>query len=212
MATQEPAPNQVPALSELRPDAASGPVSRDRSYRATIDRFDEGVDDLLDGIRGNPVADRVAYSLSELGNFSLIWYVLAAAKASRSDEPIQSLARFAAIIGVEFAVVNGGIKSLFNRERPADGDDHPHGLRRPSTSSFPSGHATSAFTAAAVLSTDSPLAPVYYGLAVAVAASRVYVRLHHASDVLGGVAIGIGLGAIAHRAWPPGRRHPLERP
>ncbi len=160
---------------------------------------------MLDGVRGRPLADRVAYSLSELGNFSLIWYALAAAKASRSDEPIRDLARFAAIIGAEFALVNGGIKALFNRERPATDDDHPHELRNPSTSSFPSGHATSAFTAAALLSEGSRSGPVYYSLATAVAASRVYVRLHHASDVVGGIAIGIGLGAVARRVWRDGR-------
>lgn len=183
----------------------------DSRYRDAISRFDEGVDGLIDGFRGNPVADRVAYALSELGNFSLIWYVLATAKAARGDEPVRDLVRFSTIIGVEFAVVNGGVKSMFNRQRPTGGGDHPHELRQPSTSSFPSGHATSAFTAAAILSEGSRLRPIYYGLAAAVAASRVYVKLHHASDVIGGVVIGLGLGAIARRAWAPGRRHPLER-
>ena len=70
------------------------------------------------------------------------------------------------------------------------------------TSSFPSGHASAAFTAAGVLSQGDPLWPLYYGVAVVVASSRVYVKIHHASDVVAGAAIGIGLAAIARRVWP----------
>ncbi len=35
-----------------------------------------------------------------------------------------------------------------------------------------------------------------------VAASRVHVKIHHASDVLAGVALGATLGRIATKAWP----------
>ena len=54
------------------------------------------------------------------------------------------------------------------------------------TSSFPSGHATAAFCAATLLGGGAG----WYALAAAVAATRVYVRLHHASDVLAGAAFG----------------------
>ena len=75
-------------------------------------------------------------------------------------------------------------------------------LRRPLTSSFPSGHASAAFTAASLLSEGSSSWPLYYGLANLVAVSRVYVKIHHASDVVGGVVIGIVLGRAARRLWP----------
>ena len=45
-------------------------------------------------------------------------------------------------------------------------------------------------------------APVWYGLAGAVAFSRVYVRMHHASDVVVGAALGIALGRIVRRGFP----------
>ena len=41
-------------------------------------------------------------------------------------------------------------------------------------------------------------------LAGLVATSRVYVKMHHASDVLVGAALGIGLGTIARRVLPLG--------
>ena len=44
--------------------------------------------------------------------------------------------------------------------------------------------------------------PAYYLLATVVAASRVYVRLHHASDVIGGALLGIAFGRVARRLAP----------
>jgi undecaprenyl-diphosphatase len=72
-------------------------------------------------------------------------------------------------------------------------------MRRPITSSFPSGHAATAFMAAGLLSKGTRLAPAYYTLAALVAYSRVHVRMHHPADVAGGAALGIALGAIARR-------------
>jgi undecaprenyl-diphosphatase len=65
-------------------------------------------------------------------------------------------------------------------------------VRTPSTSSFPSGHASSATFAAVILTsyTGFPLAFVWIGVAVIVALSRVVVRIHHLSDILGGVVTG----------------------
>jgi undecaprenyl-diphosphatase len=43
-------------------------------------------------------------------------------------------------------------------------------------------------------------APVWFGLATVVGLSRAYVRIHHASDVVGGAAVGLVLGAVATRS------------
>jgi undecaprenyl-diphosphatase len=48
-----------------------------------------------------------------------------------------------------------------------------------------------------------PLWPIYFAIAAVVAASRCYVRIHHASDVLGGIAVGLALGLIANGVWAP---------
>jgi undecaprenyl-diphosphatase len=71
----------------------------------------------------------------------------------------------------------------------------------PLTSSFPSGHASAAFCAAGLLSEGSRLGPAYYGLATVVAASRVHVKIHYASDVLVGAAVGTALATVAKRVW-----------
>jgi undecaprenyl-diphosphatase len=119
--------------------------------------------------------------------------------------------RTSAMLGLESALVNGPVKSLFRRTRPVHDTPRPHTLRTPKTSSFPSGHASAAFVAAAVLSEGSRAKPLWYGVALVVATSRVHVRIHHASDVLAGAALGMVLGEVAKRAWPVGRAPAFTR-
>ena len=72
-------------------------------------------------------------------------------------------------------------------------------MRRPSTSSFPSGHASSAFFAATLLIARDGRrsAPLWLGLAGVVATSRAFVRIHHPSDVVAGAVVGLLLGQAA---------------
>jgi undecaprenyl-diphosphatase len=107
-------------------------------------------------------------------------------------------ARLSGALGIESILVNQGIKRLFRRARPVHNGDRPLHLRTPLTSSFPSGHASSAFCAAAILTGQQPSWwPLWYLLAIVVAASRIHVRIHHASDVAGGVVVGTALGLLA---------------
>jgi membrane-associated phospholipid phosphatase len=170
--------------------------------RRWVRTFDEIADRSLDRVRGHAAADRVMYTASELGDFSLIWHIVGVAQALRPGRTPESALRASVILGVEAAIVNGPIKSLTKRTRPVHAGIRPHRLRTPRTTSFPSGHASSAFTFAGVMAPGDPLAPVYYGLAVVVASSRMYVRIHHASDVVAGAALGTALAAVARKVWP----------
>ncbi|HZT68016.1 MAG TPA: phosphatase PAP2 family protein [Acidimicrobiales bacterium] len=170
--------------------------------RRAVAAFDRRVDTATDALRGRPGWDRVFYTASALGDHGLIWLILAALRGLRSDRHLRAALRAAGGVGIESAIVNLGIKSLFRRVRPAWSGQPAHRLRRPRTSSFPSGHATSAFCAAALLSEDDPLAPLYYVTAAVVAYSRVYVKVHHASDVAAGVVVGALLGRVFRRAVP----------
>ena len=53
-----------------------------------------------------------------------------------------------------------------------------------------------------MLAENSRAWPAFYAAAAVVASSRVYVKIHHPSDVMAGAALGLGLGRVARRAWP----------
>lgn len=172
--------------------------------RRRVAAFDKRIDSLADRLRGHRAADRVFYGASAVGEFSLIWFALTALRGLRSPSGWEVVGRIGIGIAAESAIVNLGIKSLFQRDRPPWEVERPRRLRRPRTSSFPSGHATSSFAAAMLLSTGDSLWPLYFAIAAVVASSRVYVKIHHASDVVVGVVLGLALGAIGVVVLDPG--------
>lgn len=173
---------------------------RRNALLARISAFDDAVDRWVDRYR-RPALDPLFYGLSGAADHALLWMAIGALRAARRRDP-ETGVRFAAALGAESALTNGLIKLAFRRIRPATAPPGPlpYGLRRPRTSAFPSGHATSAFMAATLLSEGTGAAPAYFALASLVAASRVYVRMHHASDTLAGAVLGLALGQVAKRA------------
>jgi undecaprenyl-diphosphatase len=173
-----------------------------------IQRFDDVVDRWFDRLRGTEPADRILYALTELGDFGLIWLLVGWAKAPRSDADARAALRLTAALGVESVVINGLVKSQFKRERPVVQEPRPHKMRVPLTTSFPSGHSSTAMLAGLLLTqkASTPTKVAVFGLGALVAASRVHVRIHHASDVVGGVAVGLALGTVARKVWPLHRR------
>jgi undecaprenyl-diphosphatase len=170
----------------------------DRRLLATVDRVDDAVDRAWERLRGRPALDRLFYTASEAADFSVLWHTAGVAQAVVLDDPRVAIGLSSAL-GLEAALVNGPVKSAFRRSRPLHDTPRPHSLRRPRTSSFPSGHASAAMVAAALLS-RGPGGRAWYGVAAVVAASRIHVRIHHASDVVGGALLGAAIGAVARRA------------
>lgn len=165
-----------------------------------VDAFDARVDDLLERLRGHPVADRLFTTASHVGDFSLIWHAIGIARGAAKGRPDQVIV-LAALLGVESLVVNQGVKRLFRRERPTVMGDDRLRVRTPRTSSFPSGHASSAAFAAMVLSGwDGPeVGMLWWKLAAIVGISRAYVRIHHGSDVVAGALVGTVVGLVGRR-------------
>ncbi len=194
------------ALSRLAPPAVKLPPHAD----AQLSRFDRRVDTWFEShLRNRPVTDALFYAASALGDHGVVWMLLAGSQAARrrrggapAEEWGRSLLRVVAALGVESAIVNGPVKWVFRRARPVHEGPRPLHLRTPRTSSFPSGHASAAFFAAALLRDGDQWWPLYYVVGAVVAASRVYVRIHHASDVLGGAIVGALLGELVRRLIP----------
>jgi membrane-associated phospholipid phosphatase len=120
--------------------------------------------------------------------------------------------------------VVGIVKGLAGRARPeaditdprsfafARGFKHNDAYR-----SFPSGHAAQGFAAAAAVTAETSkwwpkstwyIAPIMYGGATMIAASRMYNNKHWASDVVAGAAIGTfaGTKVVRYSHSHPGNR------
>lgn len=175
---------------------------------ATVAAFDRAVERYLDRWRGQPWIDELFTAASRAGDFSLVWHVsniVRGARSGRLDEAVV----VGVALGAESLIVNQGVKRLFRRQRPTETGDPSTPVRRPQTSSFPSGHATAAaFHTVVMIALDRQRgrrrghwrrAVWWWLLALVVATSRVHVRIHHPSDVLAGLVLGTVLGSIAAR-------------
>jgi undecaprenyl-diphosphatase len=177
--------------------------ARGRRLASRVHALDVEVDRWVERIRG-PRLDPLFYGASSAADHGLLWLAAGSVRAAAQGDPGIAL-RLTVVMGIESMLTNGPIKACFRRvrpvdDRPADGP-LPYGMHRPISSSFPSGHAASAFTAAMLLR-DSPAAPAWFALAALVSASRVYTKMHHASDVVAGAAVGLAMGAVARRILP----------
>lgn len=167
-----------------------------------VDRFDESADVLLERLRGTRSLDTVMTAATHAGEFSAIWHVASIVRGVARDRHDQIIAT-AIGIGAESLIVNQGLKRLFRRARPTTDGDERFDIRRPLTSSFPSGHASAAgFAATVFIGWDGPRsAPLWVTIATTVAVSRPYVRIHHASDVVAGAAVGVTMGLVARQIF-----------
>jgi undecaprenyl-diphosphatase len=161
--------------------------------------FDQAGDRILEPLRNNKATIALFGAASTIGDFSIVWHVVGFLRAIGSSTRLQEAIALSVALGVESLIVNQGIKRLFRRERPTTSGDERFEVRTPSTSSFPSGHASSATFAAMVLTsfTGWPLVILWTAIAAIVALSRVVVRIHHLSDIVGGIVTGAVLGSIA---------------
>jgi membrane-associated phospholipid phosphatase len=167
------------------------------AFGPAVHSFDATADQLLEHLRDHPLADRMFLAASHLGDFSLIWHIASLTRATARRRPDQAIV-LAAALGLESLIVNQGVKRLFRRTRPTTSGDDRLPVRTPSTSAFPSGHASSAaFAAATLIAWDGRRwAPLWITLAAIVGVSRAYVKIHHPSDVVGGAVTGLALATL----------------
>jgi undecaprenyl-diphosphatase len=168
-------------------------------FGGRIGALDSRADRVLEPLRRWPVSARAFRIASEVGDFSIVWHAIGLAYGLGIRREPREVAIYILLIGAESLVLNQGIKRIFRRRRPTVAGDARTPVRVPRTSSFPSGHASSAAFAATLLVvwTGAAWAPLWIAIALVVATSRAVVRIHFASDVVAGAITGLVLAQIA---------------
>ncbi|PYS92407.1 MAG: hypothetical protein DMF64_08980 [Acidobacteria bacterium] len=119
----------------------------------------------------------------------------------RHDERARETGLLAGEALIDSQIVVGALKLATERRRPRARPDA--GEFFTGGSSFPSGHAISAWSVATVVAQEyrgRPLVQVVaYGLASAVSVARYTGRNHFPSDILIGSALGYGIGRYVYR-------------
>ena len=146
----------------------------------------------------NPVLDALAVFLNYAGEHGEIWIaftlILLLCRRTRKAGLAMAIALVSYLVAGDFI-----LKPLFARPRPCDVNTAVTILvKRPHGHSFPSGHTASAFAAAfALWRQDRKLGFPALILAVFIAFTRLYLYVHFPTDILGGVVLGLALGALA---------------
>jgi membrane-associated phospholipid phosphatase len=171
--------------------------------RAQADRIDRAISEAVDETE-TPTLDSFLVRLSDAANKSRLWVTIAGVVALLGGPcGRRAAAEAVASIGLASAVSNLALKSVARRRRPQPGDGQvlpSRRVRRPTSPSFPSGHAASAFAFASTMGEDVPVTWVPLHVAASlVGYARVHTGVHYPSDVVAGALVGAMCGWTVRR-------------
>ena len=202
-----------------RVEARRGPAARSAEALRELGAVDRAV---YAAVADTPTAeiDGPVRRLSEAANQSRLWFGIAAAIALVGGRRGRRAALDGVVaIGVASATINLGVKPLARRRRPDRLKPDPATGRHvpmPESTSFPSGHAASAFAFAYAVGRHLPVLglPIRL-LAGGVAYSRVHTGVHYPGDVVLGSILGAATAAMVAAAFdrlPQPQQRPRPRP
>jgi len=150
-----------------------------------------------------PRLDTAMRRLSGAADNSKLWFAAAAVIGLGGRRGRRAAVQGLASLGLASAFANLVAKPLTRRRRPERreleelADRH---VPMPRSSSFPSGHAASAFAFATGAGAVAPaLSALLRALATLVGYSRVHTGVHYPADVLAGAFIGVSAAEVAGR-------------
>jgi undecaprenyl-diphosphatase len=162
--------------------------------RWALVRLDADIAGWLDDHRTHPLVV-LFHVVTFAGDNLVLWtvVVVAAVLLARARRIGDAALLLVSAAGLD--IVNRVLKADVHRPRPGTGFLHLN------TFSFPSGHAAGSSAVYAVIGVmlarrlDRRLAVAYAALVAVVCFSRLYLGVHYLSDVLAGLALGLGWAA-----------------
>jgi membrane-associated phospholipid phosphatase len=155
-----------------------------------------------------PAAERAVARFSRLGEHSAVWLAIGAAGEALDGARRPAWRRATGAVGCTY-VLNTALKLAVRRRRPRL-DGLPALTGTPTALSFPSAHASTSFAGALAYSRLGLPAGPLYALATGLALSRLYLGVHHPSDLLAGALLGTTVAwwvsdapAAAPTTWDP---------
>lgn len=165
----------------------------------TLQNLDGGFLLFLQGSVRNQVLNSIMIFITSLGDGGMIWIaatiLLLIPKKTRKIGIMSAVALLGSLI-----INNNIVKNIVQRPRPfVTFTDLQIIIPTPSEFSFPSGHTSSSFAAAAVFYRYLPkkLGIPSVILAGLIGFSRLYVGVHYPTDVIAGAIMGISLSYMA---------------
>ncbi len=137
----------------------------------------------------------------------LVWLVIAFLGVALRRVPGKAVCQMCLAMLLAWVMTDAVIKPIVREPRPFTRAGHARVLGpRPTNYSFPSAHASAAFSAATALSRAWPGATLpCLLLAVLTSYTRVYLGVHYPIDVAGGALVGVAcaLFAVGRSRWRP---------
>jgi len=157
-----------------------------------IQEIDFHILNLIQQYFKNVFMDRFMVFITTLGNRGIIWLVISLLLMIRKEYRKIGIYSIMALI---FVTILGELvlKNIVDRVRPFEIKEQMELLiKKPASSSFPSGHTASSFTMAGVLSHKvKKYKTIFYIIASLVAFSRLYLFVHNPTDIVAGIVLGV---------------------
>lgn len=147
----------------------------------------------------NEVLDNIFPVITNLGEGGAIWIAISLGLIlNRKYRKVGILVLL--VLFTNYLIGDILIKNLIERERPFISIEGIEILvKAPNSFSFPSGHTSSAFAAATILSLYlKKYAPLFFIMAALLGFSRIYLYVHYLSDVMAGMLLGIIVALICN--------------